>query len=865
MAERVFAKKLKTISGDFIHIETMTYSNGGRTEFYEKDETAIIIDFGICNPPLHNEKAFDYFLITEKQNFYMNRYSTVFRFLSDDILEINTVLKESDNFDMEKYFKKSSHAVRENASPSPLEFSFEDNFAAVYGSNSLKYLFKEYEICDSNGNSFFLDYLVKSKTWTKAVEENGIHYHHPQFIGTEKYKKQLHKQNVCALWGIKLFRFSTEDCQFTERIQDDIRSFFGTTSDIFIENSLLSERQFQLYEHQENTLKEIQKKRKSGFKSFLIVFPTASGKSKIVEEDIKDFEKSKNDFSALILVPNNAVKCDWTNRIKQSLKTLKSKIEIQTYSYAVRHYSENSSDHYNYIVVDEAHHAVATMLRRVIQYYTPDFLVGLTATDQRPDKKELEDVFGSYETELSLEEAMKQKIIATARVFRVETNINLSTVRINGKDYVNADLEKSIRVTSRNELIAQILKRYFSSDGLQKLQGVIFCVNVQHTIEMAKILNEHGLNAAPYTNRNSNSEEIMRNFTQKKIRFLCSCNMISEGWDYPELGILVMARPTLSKVLYLQQIGRGLRKTPSKNDVFVIDVVDEYGCAIVPCSMHSIFHCEYYVPFGSIIKNDYKVGDFIEVDGLVERIERIIQIDTTSFEEKYGNYLSQEQTAREYFVSTGTITSWLKKGKIKADARFQFGSKTIFLFSPENVEKIKIKLGIKEHNDDTIRDDFFEFLAERDYSLSYKMPFLLGFIKNLNSIGDAKIDDILDYYIRFYKLRIMRGQIVDKRTCPYTKTLLENRKEIQRSMLTNPFEKFERKRFMYYSKDLGMISMNHALFSKLNKADFEQIEKQMNEDLKNYYKELGSEHIAEVEYKIQDNLPLMVADSGTKE
>ena len=382
---------------------------------------------------------------------------------------------------------------------------------------------------------------------------------------------------------------------------------------------------------------------------------------------------------------------------------------------------------------------------------------------------------------------------------------------------------------------------------------------------MAKILNEHGLNAAPYTNRNSNSEEIMRNFTQKKIRFLCSCNMISEGWDYPELGILVMARPTLSKVLYLQQIGRGLRKTPSKNDVFVIDVVDEYGCAVVPCSMHSIFHCEYYVPFGSIIKHDYKVGDFIEVSGLVERVERIIQIDTTSFEEKYGNYLSQEQTAREYFVSTGTITSWLKKGKIKADARFQFGSKTIFLFSPENIEKMKIELGIKEHNDNTIRDDFFEFLAERDYSLSYKMPFLLGIIKNLNSIGDAKIDDILDYYIRFYKLRIMRGQIVDRRTCPYTKTLLENRKEIQRSMLTNPFEKFERKRFMYYSKDLGMISMNHALFSKLTTGDFERIEKQMNEDLKSYYKELDSEHIAEVEYKMQDEVPLMVADSGTKE
>lgn len=74
----------------------------------------------------------------------------------------------------------------------------------------------------------------------------------------------------------------------------------------------------------------------------------------------------------------------------------------------------------------------------------------------------------------------------------------------------------------------------------------------------------------------------MKVFKEKEIRFLCACNMISEGWDYPELGILVMARPTLSKVLYLQQIGRGLRKTDTKKNVIVIDVVDEYGAMIKP-------------------------------------------------------------------------------------------------------------------------------------------------------------------------------------------------------------------------------------------------------------------------------------------
>lgn len=89
---------------------------------------------------------------------------------------------------------------------------------------------------------------------------------------------------------------------------------------------------------------------------------------------------------------------------------------------------------------------------------------------------------------------------------------------------------------------------------------------------MEKLLNEAGISAKSYTGQTKNAEKIMADFKEKKIRFLCACNMISEGWDYPELGILVMARPTLSKVLYLQQIGRGLRKTDVKKNVFVIDV-----------------------------------------------------------------------------------------------------------------------------------------------------------------------------------------------------------------------------------------------------------------------------------------------------
>lgn len=486
----------------------------------------------------------------------------------------------------------------------------------------------------------------------------------------------------------------------------------------------------------------------------------------------------------------------------------------------------------------EAHHAVSPVLKRVIQYFTPDFLIGLTATDQRPDKKKLETIFGNYKTGLSLVDAMKKKIVAEANVCRIETNLDLSHIRFNGKDYINADLEKSIRVKSRNELIADVLYNYFSEGKAGQLQGVVFCVNTNHAQEMERVLNAKGLLAKAYIRKTKNPDEVMQQFREKKIRFLCACEMISEGWDYPELGILVMARPTLSKVLYMQQIGRGLRRTNTKTNVFVIDVVDEYGAMAKPCSMHSIFSTSFYTAFGSILKRDYSVGDMIEVDGLHETVERIVQVDIETFEEKYGDYLNQEQLAREFYLSTGTITSWVTKGKISPDEMIAFGSRKIYLFAPKHVKQIREENNIPEHTEETIKTDFFDFLEERDYSLSYKMPFLLSFLKNMNEIGDAKIDNVLTDYIAFYQDRIDKGLPVDRSSCPYNAERLKDRKYIKSNMLTNPFEKFERKRFLYYSKDLNVISMNHALFIKMSKQDFERVKVQMEEDLEQYYSKI---------------------------
>ena len=230
----------------------------------------------------------------------------------------------------------------------------------------------------------------------------------------------------------------------------------------------------------------------------------------------------------------------------------------------------------------------------------------------------------------------------------------------------------------------------------------------------------------------------------------------------------------------------------------------------------------------------------LTIDGLSERIERIVKVDIDDFSEKYKDFLSIEQLAREFFVSTGTITSWIKAKKIIPDAVFPFGTKKIFMFSPQNMENIRKKLNIPEHNEKTLHKDFFDFLEQRDYTLSYKMPFLLSLLKNANSIGEAKIDYVLKDYIQCYKDRLNLNLPVDKKSCPYASEFLKNEKLCKENMITNPFEKFERKRFMFISKDLGIIAINSALWDSFSKNDILKIKTQLLEDLRNYYKNLGN-------------------------
>ena len=408
-------------------------------------------------------------------------------------------------------------------------------------------------------------------------------------------------------------------------------------------------------------------------------------------------------------------------------------------------------------------------------------------------------------------------------------------MRFNGKDYNYSDLERTLIIDSRNELIADVLKKYFSPKTSFYKQGIVFCVNKEHTKKIAEMLRNRGLTAEAVYGGNSKNDSAFEKYKNKQLQFLCSCQIISEGWDSPQTEIVVMARPTLSKVLYLQQIGRGLRKYEGKECLYLIDVVDNYSSKLTPWNFNSLFHISTYSPFIGVKNNDF---DYLSILGLSEHEIAMKEIDILSFEEKYKDYLSLEQAARELYVGTQTLNGWNKKNNY-ASLYLPIGRIQVPYFSNDDIERIRTEKGLTVHTDETILDDFIAFVDENTLTFSFKLVFLINCLKLADKEGNINLTELVDKYAEFYSNRIDKHLPVDKPNCVYTREKMGDKVFIKKSLLDNPFEKFERKRFFFHSKDLNIISFNYALWSKMTDKTKTDIIKKELQFLKRYYKKYG--------------------------
>lgn len=236
--------------------------------------------------------------------------------------------------------------------------------------------------------------------------------------------------------------------------------------------------------------------------------------------------------------------------------------------------------HFCHVIVDEAHHGAATSYRPLFEHLRPACLLGLTATPERMDGSSiLRDFGGEMTAEIRLPEALADKLLCPFHYFGVSDNIDLSGEEFwrNGR-YASDALEKvftgdDIRARQRVDLILQALRRY--QPELDEVKGVGFCAGVRHAHYMVDHFNRAGIAAATVvgTTPREEREEHLRQLRAGTLRFLFTVDVLSEGVDIPEINLVLFLRPTESLTVFLQQLGRGLRHSPGKECLTLLDFV----------------------------------------------------------------------------------------------------------------------------------------------------------------------------------------------------------------------------------------------------------------------------------------------------
>ncbi len=290
--------------------------------------------------------------------------------------------------------------------------------------------------------------------------------------------------------------------------------------------------------------------------------------------------------------------------------------------------------YFNLIIIDEAHHVQANSYRRLIESIVeeqkilketvsclggPTVFLGVTATPDRADGKVMDEILFKKSYKIEIEDLIEQKFLADIEGYIVKTNIDISEIDDHNGDFSITQLYKKLSTEARNGLILGICK-----NEMKNRKTLVFCINIKHAIEISKSLNEIGISSkAIYGEmREAEKSAILSAFGRGEISCLCNCQLLTEGFDEPTIDGIVLARPTRSRGLFLQMIGRGLRTTSGKKNCKIIDIVDNHRSLM---GFNDLLETEQYKQIESF-KSIREIRDHIErekIDSIQTKIIRI--------------------------------------------------------------------------------------------------------------------------------------------------------------------------------------------------------------------------------------------------
>lgn len=495
-----------------------------------------------------------------------------------------------------------------------------------------------------------------------------------------------------------------------------------------------------------------------------------------------------------------------------------------------------AKDYFDYIIVDEFHHAAAKSYIKILDYFEPEFLLGLTATPERFDNKDVF-VLCDYNVayEIRLKEAINRGELVPFNYYGVhDETVNYDDIEFKNGKYNDKQLEEALSINKRAENILKHFLKHRSKAALG------FCSSKAHAEFMAKYFNENGVKSVSVYSGEQGEftkerQVAIENIKNGNIEVIFSVDMFNEGLDVPKVDLVMFLRPTQSPTIFLQQLGRGLRVCKGKEKLIVIDFIGNYKKAnIVPFLLSGRAYSGSESANKTVLEFEYPEGCHIDFDlKVIDIFKKLGERDTTIRELIIEEYKQVKEFTNKRPSRTEFFTYMEEEVYIKARSNSKLNPFRDYIeFLNESNELTKEEKNLR----DSLAGDFITMVETTSMSKTYKMPVLLAFYNKGQMKMEVTDEDLYESFYDFYKNPSMGVDMLkDRATENYKKWSKDKYVNLAKK---NPVHFLIKTHsdFFYINGD-GNICLNGALsVYKTNKTFLKHFKDAIDFRTREYYK-----------------------------
>ena len=537
---------------------------------------------------------------------------------------------------------------------------------------------------------------------------------------------------------------------------------------------------------QKRVLQKLRETRINENKKGLVISATGTGKTYLAAMDIKQFfeinsntenklfekpkisnikflfiahreellENAMNVFSRILKIDKNEF-----GRIYGGLKETNKSMIFASIQSLRNCYNEFKHNFFDYIIVDEFHHSISDSYLKTLSYFQSKFLLGLTATPKRMDGKDILSLCDyNVVDEIGIKEALEEDLIVPFHYFGVnDYTVNYDNIPYKNGKYNEKVLLENLLMNTRTDYIVEKINK-FGFDG-DKLSAVAFCQNIEHAFFMKEEFTKKGYKSAVITANTSSNDraKILEKFKNKKIEILCVVDILNEGIDIPTINLLLFLRPTMSSTIFIQQIGRGLRKTKNKDFVTIIDFIGNHKKDYLLINYFSneidnkdtLFTKKGKIineiknQFSNIPKSCYVELDRVCQNRIIEKIEKINFNSKNILKELYLDYKQEIGKSENEILKISDFDTNVELFQELSLKLGSFYNAQLQFENPEILKQNKISLNSEE----------LEFLAYLEKKLTLVEPFTYLIVKYLINNNFINSEIIINEYKNYFNIK----------------------------------------------------------------------------------------------------------------